>query len=118
MAYIDAFLAAVPKDSRDTYLEFSRLSHEVFRDFGALNIVECWADDVPDGELTSMPMAVQAGPDEDVALSWIVWPDKATRDDGFRRVMEDPRMSPDRNPMPFDGRRMIYGGFVPILGTP
>ncbi len=118
MAYVDAFLAAVPKDSRQAYTEFSRLSHEVFRDHGALNIVECWADDVPDGKLTSMPMAVKAGPDETVALSWIVWPDKATRDKGFAAIMADPRMSDEANPMPFDGKRMIYGGFVPILGTP
>lgn len=118
MAYVDGFLAAVPQDRKDAFLAHASVAREVFRENGALNVVECWADDVPEGKLTSMPMAVKAEPGEAVVFSWIVWPDKETRNKAFQTVMEDPRMSDEANPMPFDGKRMIYGGFVPILGTP
>ena len=118
MAYVDGFLAAVPENKKDAFLAHAKIAGEIFRECGALNVVECWADDVPDGKVTSMPMAVKAGPGEVVAFSWIVWPDKATRDAGFQKMMEDPRMSEEANPMPFDGKRMIFGGFSPILGEP
>ena len=78
-------------------------------------MLECWGDDVPVGKLTDFRRAVQATMDETVVFSWIEWPDKATRDAGMKRVMEDPRMDPKTNPMPFDGKRMIYGGFAPIV---
>ena len=82
-----------------------------FKEFGALNTVDCWGDDVPDGEVTSFPMAVKKQDDETVVFSWIVWPDKATRDAGMEKMMTDPRMQEDVNPMPFDGKRLIFGGF-------
>ena len=82
-------------------------------------VVECWGDDVPDGKVTDFRKAVQAGDDETVVFSWIEWPDKATRDAGMARMMDpdnrDPRMDMEKNPMPFDGKRMIFGGFVPVV---
>jgi uncharacterized protein YbaA (DUF1428 family) len=87
----------------------------VFKELGALRVVECWGDDVPEGEVTSFPMAVRRGPEETVVFAWIVWPSRAARDEGMAKMMADPRMQPDANPMPFDGKRMIYGGFEVIL---
>jgi len=115
MPYIDGFVAAVPTANRDAYLKHAAEAAQVFREYGALQLVECWGDDVPDGQLTSFPMAVKKGPDETVVFSWIAWPSKEARDEGHKKVMADPRMQPDANPMPFDGKRMIYGGFEMIL---
>lgn len=115
MSYVDGFLAAVPTGNRETFLSHARVAVDIFKENGALRIVECWADDVPDGEVTSFPMAVKCKPDETVVFSWIEWPDKPTRDAAFAKMMEDKRMDPEINPMPFDGKRMIYGGFIPIL---
>ena len=89
----------------------------VFKDNGALRVVECWGDDVPEGKLTSFPMAVQRKPDETVVFSWIVWPSRAARDAGWKKVMADPPMQRGANPMPFDGARLIYGGFEVIVET-
>jgi uncharacterized protein YbaA (DUF1428 family) len=116
MSYVDGFLAAVPEDGKDAFIRFSELAHKVILEAGATSVVDCWADDVPEGKITSMPMAVKCAPGETVALSWIVWPSKEARDAGMAKVMEDPRM--DEMPMPFDGKRMIIGGFVPVVGTP
>ena len=111
MAYVDGFAAAVPTAKKQEYLEFTKKSAEVFKDSGALKITECWGDDVPDGEVTSFPMAVKCKDDETVVFSWVIWPDKATRNEGMSKLMNDPRMKPDTNPMPFDGKRLIFGGF-------
>jgi uncharacterized protein YbaA (DUF1428 family) len=115
MSYIDGFVAAVPTANKAAYLDHVRTAAPVFKEHGALRMVECWGDDVPDGKLTSFPMAVKKEAGETVVFSWIVWPDKRARDDGMKKVMADPRMQPDVNPMPFDGRRIIYGGFDMIL---
>ncbi|WP_237216865.1 DUF1428 domain-containing protein [Falsiroseomonas oryziterrae] len=115
MPYVDGFVAAVPADNRETYRRHAALAAEVFREHGATQVVECWGDDVPDGKLTSFPMAVKREPGEVVVFSWIVWPSRAVRDAGHRKVMADPRLSPEANPMPFDGRRMIHGGFEMLL---
>ena len=88
---------------------------DVFKEKGALKVVECWGDDVPGGQVTSLPMAVKCKPDETVVFSWIIWPAREIRDAGMKALMSDPRMQPDKNPMPFDGKRMIFGGFVPIV---
>lgn len=114
MAYIDSFVAAVPKAKRDAFLRHARVAAEVFKECGALRVVDCWAEDVPDGEVTSFPMAVKCGEDESVALGWVEWPDKETRDAGFEKLMQDSRMDPGTNPMPFDGKRLIFGGFEKI----
>lgn len=116
MSYIDAFVAAVPTQNKEKYIEHAKLSGVVFKDHGALNIIEAWGDDVPDGEVTSLPMAVKCAEDETVVFSTVVWPSKEVRDAGWAAVMEDPRMDPEVNPMPFDGKRLIYGGFNVLLG--
>lgn len=111
MNYVDGFLAAVPKANKEKFLEHARISTEVMKDCGALSVVDCWEDDVPDGKVTSMPMAVHKKEDEDIVFSWITWPSKEVRDEGMKKMMEDPRMSEETNPMPFDGKRIIFGGF-------
>ena len=113
MSYIDGFVVAVPSDKKDAYIEQARKALPIFKECGALRMVEAWGDDVPDGKLTDFKMAVKAQADETVVFSWIEWPDKAARNEGMRRVMEDPRMTMDG--MVFDGKRMIYGGFAVIL---
>jgi uncharacterized protein YbaA (DUF1428 family) len=89
----------------------------VFKEFGALKCVECWGDDVPDGKVTSFPLAVKRKDDETVVFSWILWPSRVARDDGMKKVMADPRLKPDVSPMPFDGKRLIYGGFEVIVDS-
>ena len=115
MNYIDGFVAAVPTANRDAYLKHAADAAPVFKEYGALSMVECWGADVPDGEVTSFPMAVKCGPDETVVFSWIVWPSREVRNTAMQKVMNDERLHPDFNPMPFDGKRMIFGGFEVIL---
>lgn len=110
MSYIDGMICAVPENKKDDFIIFSRAMSEVFKENGATSVVDCWGDDVPDGEVTSMPMAVKAEPGEIIVFSWVAWPDKAARDAGWSAAMQDPRMAPDA-PMPFDGKRLIMGGF-------
>ena len=117
MNYIDGFVAAVPTANRDSYLRHAQAAAAVFKENGALSVVECWGDDVPEGKLTSFPMAVQRRPDETVVFSWIAWPSRAARDAGMKKSMEDPRLQPGTNPMPFDGKRLIYGGFEVLLSA-
>ncbi|MDE2410956.1 MAG: DUF1428 domain-containing protein [Sphingomonadales bacterium] len=122
MTYVDGFVIACPRANRQKFVDHATGADAVFLELGALRVVECWADDVPDGKVTDFRKAVQATDDEDVAFSWIEWPDKATRDAAFAKMMDpantDPRMDPAKNPMPFDGKRMIFGGFTPIVTLP
>lgn len=113
MNYVDGFLAAVPDDKKDAYLEHARFAADIFKEFGAERVVECWEDDVPDGKVTDFRRSVQRKDGECVVFSWITWPDKATRDAGWEKMMKDERMH--KMEMPFDGKRMVYGGFRPIL---
>ncbi|KMT66791.1 DUF1428 domain-containing protein [Catenovulum maritimum] len=115
MSYVDGFVAAVPTINKEKYLVHAKLCSEIFKEYGALKLVENWADDVPEGKVTSFPMAVKAKADESVVFSWIIWPSKAVRDSAWDAVMADPRMLPENNPMPFDGKRLIYGGFNTIF---
>ena len=119
MSYIDGFVIAVPTENKQKFIEHAERGDSIFTDFGATRVVECWADDVPDGKVTSFSKAVQAKPDESVVFSWIEWPDKETRDTAMNKMMSegfsDDRMDPDKNPQPFDGKRLIYGGFRPIV---
>ncbi|PZD72333.1 hypothetical protein C1752_03920 [Acaryochloris thomasi RCC1774] len=114
MAYVDGFVLAVPTASRESYQKFAEDACAIFRKYGALKVVECWGDDVPDGELTSFPLAVKCGGDETVVFSWLVWPSRAERDKGNKKAMADPRMQ-NMKEMPFDGKRMIFGGFETIV---
>lgn len=111
MTYVNGMVAAVPAASKQDYIDFAKATSEVFKEYGALSLVDCWGTDVPDGELTSFPKAVQKKDDEVVVFSWVTWPSKAAADEAWEKIMADPRMSADGNPMPFDGRRMIFGGF-------
>lgn len=110
MAYVDGFVLAVPDKNKEAYRKMAAKFADMFREIGALQIMECWGDDVPDGKETSFPMAVKAGPGETVVFSWVIWPSKAVRDKAHKMMQEDDRMKmPDD--MPFDGQRLIYGGF-------
>lgn len=119
MPYFDGFVIPVPIAARDAFIEHARIIDPIFLERGATRVVECWGDDVPHGHTTDFHRAVQARPDETVAFSWIEWPDRATRDTGLAATMPagnpDPRMDPARNPMPFDGKRMIFGGFEAMV---
>ena len=115
MSYIDGFVIAVPTANKQKFLDHATEGDSLFIEFGALRVLECWGDDVPHGQVTDFYRAVGAKEDETVVFSWIEWPDKATRDAGMKKMFEDPRMSPENNPMPFDGKRMIFGGFMPLV---
>ncbi len=115
MTYVDGFVAAVPTANREIYKDHAKTAAAVFMEHGALQLVECWEDDVPEGKLTSFPMAVKREANEAVVFSWILWPSRQLRDQGMQKVMADPRLQPDKNPMPFDGKRLIYGGFEMIV---
>ena len=116
MSYVDGFVLAVPKARVEDYKALAQLAGKVWMEYGALSYVECLADDVPYGELTSFPRAVQATDDEIVVFSWITYRDKASRDEIVAKVMADPRLKEHAgDDMPFDGKRMIFGGFAPFL---
>lgn len=113
MQYVDGFVAAVPAANKDAYLAHAKEAAALFKGLGATRLVDCWGDEVPDGKVTDFRGAVKAEEGEVVVFSWIEWPSKAARDAGMKAMMEDPRMRDMK--MPFDGRRMIYGGFAPVL---
>jgi uncharacterized protein YbaA (DUF1428 family) len=115
MHYVDGFVLALPKDKVDAYTAFSRKAGEVWKEYGAVDYVECVADDVPYGEVTSFPRAVQAKEDEIVVFSWITYKSREERDAVNAKVMADPRIKGSMSDMPFDGKRLIYGGFKTIL---
>ena len=114
MSYVDGFLVAVPSDQRESYRQHAAFASDIFRECGALRVVECWGDDVPHGKVTDMHMAVKATAEETVCFSWIEWPSKEVHDAGMAKFMADPRVQ-SMGPMPFDGQRMIFGGFTTIL---
>jgi uncharacterized protein YbaA (DUF1428 family) len=115
MTYIDGFVAAVPTANKQKFIDHAKKGDSVFVELGATRVLECWGDDVPEGKVTDFRRAVKAKDDETVVFSWVEWPDKATRDKAMPKMMEDPRMQPDQNPMPFDGQRLVYGGFAPVV---
>ncbi len=110
--YVDAFVIPVPIANKDAYVEGGKHWAEMCKSYGALRLTDFWGDDVPDGQVTSFPMAVKLEPGETVVLSWIEWPDKATRDAANEKMRADPNMQNMK--MPFDGKRMIFGGFAPL----
>jgi len=115
MSYIDGFVIAVPTANREAFLEMAKRTSAVFLKHGATQVVESWGDDVPHGKQTDFFRAVQATPEETVVFAWITWPSKAIRDAGMAKVMADPDNEPDAMRGIFDGKRMIYGGFTPLL---
>jgi uncharacterized protein YbaA (DUF1428 family) len=115
MSYVDGFVLAVPKANKEAYRKMAAKAWALFKEFGATHHVECWEDDVQDGKVTDFRRAVQAKDDEVVVFSWIEYPSKEVRDAANKKMMSDPRMKDFGADMPFDGKRMIYGGFVPIF---
>ncbi len=117
--YIDGFVIPVPAENRQAFIDHATTADAMFIEMGAIRVVECWGDDVPDGKQTDFRRAVDTQGEETVIFSWVEWPDKATRDAAFAKMMSedfnDPRMDQTKNPMPFDGKRMIFGGFVPVV---
>ncbi len=115
MSYIHGFLAAVPAANRQAFIDHATRAAQLFREAGATAIRECWEDDVPDGTLTSFPLAVKREEGEAVVFSWIEWPDKATAEACFASMEKgDPRWA-EIGEMPFDGKRMMWGGFAPVV---
>ncbi len=115
MTYVDGFVIPVPRDKLDAYKKMAELGRDVWMELGALSYVETVADDTPVGEHTSFPRSVQLKDDEVVVFSWITYESREARDAIMKKVMEDPRMKPDMDNMPFDGKRMVYGGFKAIV---
>jgi len=115
MPYVDGFMAAVPAANKQAFIDHAIRAGEIFKEYGALAVTECWGDDVNDGKVNSMKSAVLLEEDETVAFSWITWPSKDIRDRAWEKIMEDPRMHEEGAKMPFDGQRMILGGFDVIV---
>lgn len=123
MSYIDGFVIAVPTANKQKFIDHAKHADGVFIDMGATRVIECWGDDVPNGQVTDFKKAVQANEDETIVFSWVEWPDKASRDAAMTEMAgwadnpeaADPRMDPAKNPMPFDGARLIFGGFTPVV---
>ena len=115
MGYTDGFVLPVPAANKEAYRAMAARAATVFKEYGATRVVEAWGDDVPDGKVTDFRRAVKAEEGENVVYSWIEWPSKAARDEGWAKVMADERMKPDHDNMPFDGKRMFWGGFSPIV---
>jgi uncharacterized protein YbaA (DUF1428 family) len=115
--YVDGYLVPVPQANKEAYRAMAAKAAQVFKDHGAIRVVEAWGDNVPDGKVTDHKRAVKATADETVVYSWVEWPSKQARDEGWKKIMSDQRMQPGQDPRPFDGKRMIYGGFAPILDT-
>ncbi|WJY18889.1 DUF1428 domain-containing protein [Alteriqipengyuania flavescens] len=117
--YIDGFVIVVPTANKQKFIDHANTGDSVFIDMGATRVLECWGDDVSEGKVTDFRKAVQAKDDETVVFSWIEWPDKPTRDAAMARMMsddfDDERMDMEKNPMPFDGKRLIFGGFAPVV---
>lgn len=112
--YIEGFVIPVPNGNRDAYRQMAAEAWPLFKEFGALRLVECWGDDIPEGKVTDFYRSVGGEAGENVVFSWIVWPSKEVRQSAQERMMTDERMKPPENP-PFNMQRMIYGGFEVLL---
>ena len=112
--YVNGFILAVPEDNKQAYVDVALKFWPLAKEFGALSQVECWEADVKDGHTTDFRRAVKAEEGEKIVFSWVTWPDKATAEAAEKKMMEDPRMA-EFGEMPFDGKRMVYGGFEPIV---
>jgi uncharacterized protein YbaA (DUF1428 family) len=115
MTYVEGFIVAVPKANRDLYRSHASGAAHLFHEFGATRMVEAWANDVPDGKVTDFRRAVKAEPGEKIVFSWVIWDDAAAAAEGQAKMMADPRMEQFGTEMPFDGKRMIFGGFEPLV---
>ena len=116
MTYVDGFVIPVPAGKKQAYQEMAEKAAPIFKEFGALSVVECWGDDLPEGKVTDFRKAVMAEEGDNVVFSWITWPSKEARNEGNARVMADERMNMyDNSAMPFDMKRMFFGGFTTIV---
>lgn len=113
--YIQGFVLPIPADKQDAYREVAEKFWPIAHDYGATEHVEAWEADVPDGEQTDFRRAVAIEGDEKVVFSWVIWPDKATADASHEKMMDDPRMKQFGDEMPFDGKRIVFGGFEPLV---
>jgi uncharacterized protein YbaA (DUF1428 family) len=117
MSYVDGFIVPLPKGKEDEYRQLAETFARKAKDQGALGTIEAVGDDLQHGHTTDFFRAVQATPEEYVVFSFILWPSKDVRDKGWEKIMADPEMQPGAQPMPFDGKRMFWGGFNPVLST-
>jgi len=113
--YINGFVVPVPEGKKAEYKDIAEKFWEIAKDYGALSQIEAWESDVKDGKLTDFRRAVNLEPGEKVVFSWMTWPDKAAADASEQKMMADPRMETMAQTMPFDGKRMIFGGFEPLV---
>jgi uncharacterized protein YbaA (DUF1428 family) len=113
--YVEGFVAAVPKENKMKYLEQAKKAAQIFKKLGANRIVENWQNDVPHGKTTDFYGAVKAKENEEILFSWIEYPTKEIRDEAYKKMMDDPEMKEMGKNMPFDGSRMIFGGFETIV---
>ncbi len=115
MSSVDGYVVPVKAANREAYQAMAINAAALWKEHGALTVVECWGEDVPEGKLTSFPMAVKLEKDETVVFSWVVWPSRAARDGGNKTAMTDPRTQLKPDEIPFDGKRIIFGGFEVIV---
>lgn len=115
MTFVDIAIYAVPTANREAFQAHAEKIAPIFKQHGALSVADCWGNDIPDGEVTSLPLAVKCKEDETVAFSWITWPSKAARDEGMGKAMADMQAAMTDSPMPFDGKRLIFGGFETVV---
>jgi uncharacterized protein YbaA (DUF1428 family) len=113
--YINGFIVPVPDDKKAAYREMNERHTAIFREYGAVRVVQAWGDDVQEGKVTDFRRAVKAEPNETVVFAFIEWPSKQANDDAWDKIMKDERMQP--GDAPFDGKRMVWGGFEAILDT-
>ena len=122
MIYIEGYVIAVPTENKEEFIEHARMMDSLIMDFGATRVMECWEDDVQRGKNTDFHRAVDAKEGESIVFSWVEWPDEETKQRGHERMHElaltDERFIQEKHPVPFDGARMIFGGFVPVLSLP
>lgn len=115
--YVDGFVLPIPKKNVDKYKKMAKIAAKVWMDHGALEYHECMADDVKPGKTTSFPQSVKLKAGEVVFFSWITYKSRAHRDRVLKKVMADPRLKMDMASMPFDAKRMIWGGFKPVVSS-
>ena len=113
--YVDGFVLPIPRKNLAAYKKMATVAKKVWLDYGAIDYVECMADDVKKGKITSFPQAVKLKPGEVVFFYWITYKSHANRDSVMKKVMKDPRLGESFSEMPFDGMRMFWGGFKPVV---
>ncbi|MET0370022.1 MAG: DUF1428 domain-containing protein [Sphingobium sp.] len=115
MTYVDGFLLPVPRANKEAYKKMAQMAAPIWIEYGALDYMEAWGDDITPGKTNDFRTAVIAEEGEEVVFSWIVWPSKEVRDAGNAKIMEDPRLKMDMADLPFSGPRMMFGGFAPLV---